>query len=60
MLRTKEVLIKKNGTDGPICRAVLETQTLRTDLWAWRGKDSVERIEMVAFTFNTSMCKIAS
>ena len=27
--------IQKDGTDKPICRAVMETQMLRTDLWTW-------------------------
>jgi len=25
----------KDGADEPICRAAVETQTLRTDLWTW-------------------------
>ena len=29
--------IKKNGTDKPICRAEIETQTWRTDKWTWGG-----------------------
>ena len=28
-------LCMKDGTDEPICRAAVETQTLRTDLWTW-------------------------
>ena len=27
--------IQKNGTDEPICRAGIETQMYRTDLWTW-------------------------
>ena len=26
---------KKNGTDEPICRAGIEIQTQRIDLWTW-------------------------
>ena len=31
--------IQKNGTDESICRAGLETQTQRTDLWTQLGKE---------------------
>ena len=27
--------IQKGGTDEPTCRAVMETEALRTDLWTW-------------------------
>jgi len=27
---------RKDGTDEPICRAGIETQTYRTSLWTWR------------------------
>ena len=27
--------IQTHGTDEPICRAAMETQTLRTNLWTW-------------------------
>ena len=30
-----------NGTDEPICRAGIEMQTQRTDLWAQWGKKRV-------------------
>ena len=30
--------IQKDGTDEPICRAAMETQTQRTDLWTQWGK----------------------
>ena len=29
--------IQKNGTDEPICRAGIETQTQRMDLWTQMG-----------------------
>jgi len=29
----------KDGTDEPICRAGIEMQTQRTDLWAQWGKE---------------------
>ena len=31
--------IQKDGTDEPICRAAVETQTQRPDLWTQRGKE---------------------
>ena len=30
--------IQKNGTDEPICRTGIETQTYRTDLWTQGGE----------------------
>ena len=27
--------IYKNGTDEPVCRAAMDSQTQRTDLWTW-------------------------
>ena len=33
--------IQKNGTDEPICRAGIETQTWRTDEWTRQGKEQV-------------------
>ena len=29
--------IQKNGTDEPICKAEIETQTQRTNVWTPRG-----------------------
>ena len=29
--------IQEEATDEPICRAAMETQTQRTDLWTWGG-----------------------
>ena len=42
--------IQRNGTDEliNICRAAIETQTQRTDLWTQRGKERVGQIETVA------------
>ena len=40
--------IQKDGTDGPICRARMEMQTQRTDLWTWRGEERVGQVERVA------------
>ena len=31
--------IQKDGTDEPICRAAMEMQTQRTDLWTWEGQE---------------------
>ena len=41
--------IQKNGTGEPICRAVVETQTEKTDLWAQWGKEKVGQIERIAW-----------
>ena len=30
--------IQKNGTDEPICRAGIETQTQKMDVWTQEGK----------------------
>ena len=38
-------VIQKDGTDEPICRAAMERQIQRTDLW---GKLRVRQIERVA------------
>ena len=38
----------KNGTDEPICRAGIEIQTKRTDLWAQPEKKRVEQTKRVA------------
>ena len=39
--------IYKDGTDEAICRAAVETQTSRTDLWTWEEgrKERVEGME---------------
>ena len=37
--------IQKNGTDEPICRAGLETQTWRRGLWIQWGKERVGQID---------------
>ena len=41
--------IWKDGTDEIICRAAMETQTKRTDLWTWLGerKESVGYMERI-------------
>ena len=39
---------EKNGTDEHICRARIETQALRTDLWTQWGKERMGHIERVA------------
>ena len=41
--------IWKNGTDEPICRAGIETQTQRTDLWTQWGKEREGQIERIEF-----------
>ena len=40
--------IWKEGTDEPICKAAVEMQTQRMDLWTQWGKMRVGRIERVA------------
>ena len=40
--------IQKDGADDSICRAAMEMQTQRTDLWTQWGKEKVEQIEGVA------------
>ena len=39
---------RKNGTDEPICRAGIETQTQRMGLWTQQGKGRVGEIQRVA------------
>ena len=39
---------QKNGTDDPICRTGIETQTQRPDVWTQQGKERVGHIERVA------------
>ena len=41
----------KNGTDEPICKARIEAQMLRTDLWTQGGKEGVGQIERVVLTY---------
>ena len=41
--------IQKDGTAELICRAAMETQTQRTDVWTQRGQESVGRMERVAW-----------
>ena len=31
--------IEKNGADEPTCRAEIERQTQRIDMWTWQGGD---------------------
>ena len=41
----------KRGADEPICRAAIEMQTYRTDLWTQQEKERVGRIERVALKY---------
>ena len=41
--------IYKDGTDEPIYRAAMETQTQRTDLWAQWGKEREGQMERIEF-----------
>ena len=36
------IRIQKDGTDEPICRAAMETQTQGTDLWTQGGRQEGE------------------
>ena len=45
----REYGISKDGTDEPIRRAAMETQTWGTDLWTQSGKDREGRMERVAW-----------
>ena len=36
--------IQKNGTDEPICRAGIEMQMQRTDMWTRRGRGGWEKL----------------
>ena len=52
--------IYKDGTDEPICRAAMETQTLRTYLWKWlRGREGGRDGKSNMETYITT-CKIDS
>ena len=50
---------RKNGTDDPICRAGIQMQIQRTDLWSQQGKKSGQS-EKVALTYIHHMCEICS
>ena len=52
--------IQENGTEEPICREGMETQTERTDLCTHQGKERVGWIEKVALTYIHYQCKIDS
>ena len=41
--------IQKNATDGPICKAGIETRTHRTDVWAQWG-EKLREAERAALT----------
>ena len=43
--------IYKDPTDEPICRAAMETQTWREDLWTQWGKGRVGQIERVIWKY---------
>ena len=43
--------IQKNGANEPICRAGIETQTQRMDLWTQQGKESVGWVKGVALKY---------
>ena len=43
--------LEKNGTDEPICRARIEMQTQRMDLWTHQGKEKVkEKVVLDTYT----------
>ena len=43
--------IQENGADEPICRAGIEMQTQKMDLWTQQGKESVGWAEGVALKY---------
>ena len=47
----------RKGSDEPICRAGIEAQRLRTDLWAQWKKDKVGRNERVSLTYTLPCVK---
>lgn len=51
---------QKNGTDEPTCRAGVEMQAWRTDLWTQQGKERVGQMERVTLHIYTVMCKLDS
>ena len=42
--------IQKNGINEPICRAGIDMQTQRTDIWTWWGKGRVGQIGRFGLT----------
>ena len=42
---------RKNGADEPICRAGVQMQTYRRDMWTQQGKEGVGQIGRVALTY---------
>ena len=51
--------IQKDGTDELTCRASVETQTQRRDIWT-QWKERVAQTERVALRHNITACKIDS
>ena len=50
--------IQKNGPEEFICRAALEKQTFKIELWTWRGEGEIYgRSNMETYT---AMCKVDS
>ena len=43
--------VLENYTDEPICRAEIEMQALRTDLWMCGGEEREGQVERVALTY---------
>ena len=52
--------IQKGGPNEPICRAAMETQTKRTDLWTWLGSGEGGRFEDRNMETYITICKIDS
>ena len=49
--------IQKDGSDEPICRAVVETQTQRTNLWTWRGRRGWRKLRQQHLNIYITICK---
>ena len=51
--------IQKNGTDKPICRARIERQMQRTDVWTWGAWGGWDELDQIRHKY-TTICKIDS
>ena len=53
--------IQKNGTDQPMCRAGIDTQMWRMDVWTWGGgRRGWNEQGDLDWHIYTTMCKIDS
>ena len=52
--------IQKGSADEPVCRAAVEPQTQRPDLWTQQGRKSVGLMERAAWKHYITLWKIDS